>query len=165
MAQRPQTQTDHQPPEPALDFLLHAHVLLGEPHDLGHTPLGHRRVVPILGGTVSGPRIQGEIVAGGADWQLIREGGWVDLDARYTARCAGGQLVSIRSTGLRHGPPEVMRRLLAGQPTAPHEYRFRTVMRFETAEAGELGWLNHTLALASAIRQPTAVVIDAYEVL
>lgn len=153
------------PTQPSLELLMHVSAALGEPHDLGETPYGHRRVVPIVGGSIHGPRLQAEILPGGADWQLIRPGGWVDVEARYTARSASGELISILSAGVRHGPPEVMRRLLAGESPEPHEYRFRTAMRFETAEEGELGWLNHIIAVASAIRDPAAVLIDVYEVL
>lgn len=138
---------------------------LGTPLDLGMTPRGHRRVVPILGGSIEGPGLTGSILPGGADWQLIRQGDWVEVEARYTAELQAGQLVSILSSGARHGPPDVMARLLAGESPDPHEYRFRTAMHFETAEGTEFDWLNHIVAVASAIRDPSAVTIDVYEVL
>lgn len=138
---------------------------LGAPLDLGVTPQGHRRVVPILGGSIEGERLTGEILPGGADWQFIREGGWVEVEARYTARAGNGRLVSIVSSGSRHGPPEVMARLLAGESPDPHAYCFRTAMRFETTEGTELDWLNRIVAIASAVRDPAAVTIDVYEVL
>ena len=37
---------------------------------LGRTPYGERRVIGILGGSVRGPKLNGRILPGGADWQL-----------------------------------------------------------------------------------------------
>ena len=36
--------------------------------NLGRTPYGERRVIGILGGSVRGPKLNGRIVPGGADW-------------------------------------------------------------------------------------------------
>ena len=52
--------------------------------EFGQTPIGTRRVINILGGTVSGPDINGRILPGGADWQFIRPDGVADISARYT---------------------------------------------------------------------------------
>jgi hypothetical protein len=40
-------------------------VEVGVPVDAGHSPLGQRRLVPILGGTVGG-RLSGRVLPGGA---------------------------------------------------------------------------------------------------
>ncbi|NKQ53954.1 DUF3237 domain-containing protein [Amycolatopsis sp. K13G38] len=151
-------------PRPGLEPLAHVEAGLGEPLDVGVTPHGHRRVVPIIGGTVAGTRFTGEILPGGADWQIIQPDGWVRIEARYTARARDGTLVSIVSRGVRHGPPEVMSALLAGESPDPAAYRFRTAVSFETAEDGPLSWLNHLIAVSSAIRAPAAVLLDLYEV-
>lgn len=108
--------------------------------------------------------MRGEILHGGADWQVVHPDGWVTVEARYTVRTEDGQLVSIVSRGVRHGPPAVMQRLLAGESPDPAEYRFRTAISFETTEESQNGWLNHVVAVASAIRDPEAVRIDVYEV-
>ncbi|MGH2889634.1 MAG: DUF3237 domain-containing protein [Solirubrobacteraceae bacterium] len=149
------------PPQPGLELLTRGAVALGEPLDLGVTPEGHRRVVPISSGRFEGPRIAAEVLPGGADWQVIRPGGWVSVLARYTLRADDGMLISVTSRGLRHGPPEVMARLLAGESPDPASYRFRTAVAFEAAEES---WVNHVLAICSAVRLPDAVLLDIYEV-
>ena len=131
--------------------------------NLGRTPYGERRIIGIAGGTVHGPRLQGRILPGGADWQFIRNDGAADIQARYTIEAEGGAHILVNSVGLRHGPPEVIERLARGDKVDPTLYYFRTVMRFETADP-EADWLNRILALARGQREARAVRLDVYEV-
>jgi hypothetical protein len=131
--------------------------------NLGPTPYGERRIIGITGGTVQGPKLNGRILPGGADWQIIRSDGAADIQARYTIEADSGALILVNSVGLRHGPPEVLERLARGDKVDPALYYFRTVMRFETADA-ELGWLNRILALARGQREARGVRLDVYEV-
>lgn len=130
---------------------------------LGRTPYGERRVVGITGGTVHGPKLTGRILPGGADWQIVRNDGAADIQARYIIETDGGARILVNSVGLRHGPPEVLARLARGDRVDPALYYFRTVMRFETADAG-LDWLNRILALARGQREAHSVRLDVYEV-
>src|SRR5579884_1048554 len=82
---------------------------------LGRTPLGERRIIGILGGTVRGPKLQGRILPGGADWQVVRADGAADISARYTIESDGGARILVSSDGLRHGPPEVLAALMRGE--------------------------------------------------
>ncbi len=132
--------------------------------ELGRTPLGGRRFIGIRGGTVSGRRLQGRILPGGADWQIIRGDGAADISARYVIETGAGARVLVASDGLRHGPPEVLEKLARGEPVDPSLYYFRTAMRFETADQS-LGWLNRILAVAHGKREARRVRLDVYEVL
>ena len=53
-------------------------------------------------------------VVGGADWQILRSDGALELDARYAIKDERGGVVQVLSQGLRHGPPEVMAQLARG---------------------------------------------------
>jgi len=130
---------------------------------LGRTPYGERRIIGILCGSVRGPKLAGRILPGGADWQIIRSDGAADIKARYTIETDTGALIMVTSEGLRHGPPDVLEKLLRGDNVDPRLYYFRTVMRFETADAS-FDWLNRILALARGQREPRAVRLDVYEV-
>src|SRR5437868_4153799 len=132
--------------------------------DLGPTPFGHRRVVNILGGPVTGARLNGRVLPGGADWQIVGAGGLLDIHARYTIENDAGALIQVDSKGLRHGPPDILARLAKGEDVDPSLYYFRTVMRFETAHPAT-DWLNRILALARGAREKNAVKLDVYEVL
>jgi hypothetical protein len=119
--------------------------------------------VPLAGGTVRGPELNGRLVEGGVDWQVARADGVLEIAAHYVIRTEDGALIEVRSDGLRHGPPEVMARLARGEPVAPHEYFFRTIVRFTT---GAPAWLhlNRTIALAVGQREPRQVVLDLYRI-
>ena len=132
--------------------------------DLGPAPFGHRRVVNLLGGTVSGAKLSGRIVPGGADWQIIAADGALDIHARYTIESDAGALIQVDSRGVRNGPPDVMSRLGRGEDVDPALYYFRTVMRFETAHP-DTAWLNRILALAKGAREKNAVRLEVYEVM
>jgi Protein of unknown function (DUF3237) len=131
--------------------------------NLGRTPYGERRVVGITGGSVQGRNLNGRILPGGADWQIIRSDGAADIQARYTIETDTGARILVTSDGLRHGPPAVMERLARGDSVDPALYYFRTVMRFETADPSA-DWINRILALARGNREPRAVRLDVYEV-
>ena len=131
---------------------------------LGRTPYGERRMVAITGGTVKGPKLNGRILPGGADWQIVRSDGAADIQARYVIEADGGARVMVDSKGLRHGPPDVLEKLARGDTVDPAHYYFRTAMRFETADA-TLGWLNRILAVARGQRQARSVHLDVFEVM
>jgi len=146
-------------PEP----ILCVNAELADILQFGATPIGERRVINILGGTVTG-KVTGQILPGGADWQFIRADGAAHVEARYTIRADSGALILVSSEGLRHGPPEVLARLLTGEAVDPSLYYFRTCMRFETGDR-ELDWLNRVIAIARGAREKNAVKLDVHEVL
>jgi hypothetical protein len=146
------------------DPVIHIEADLEAPQLFGKTPYGERRVINILGGTVSGPRVRGKILPGGADWQIVRPDGAADIFAKYTFRTDSGGLVLVTSAGLRHGPPEVIARLALGEPVDRSLYYFRTCVRFETADP-EADWLNRVLMIAVGGREKMKVKLDLYEVL
>src|SRR5436305_10161589 len=83
--------------------------------DLGLAPFGHRRVVNLLGGAVSGAKLNGRILPGGADWQIMATDGALDIHARYTMESDAGALIQVDSRGVRNGPPDIMARLSRGE--------------------------------------------------
>jgi hypothetical protein len=146
------------------EFLVKLMIDVGDLISLGPGPLGERRVVSILGGTFEGPGLRGEVLPGGADWQIARTDGVLDIDARYALKDGGGGIVRVVSQGYRHGPGEVLTALARGEDVDPAAYFFRTVMRFETG-APYLEWLNRTIAVATAERKARQVLLDAYRLL
>lgn len=149
------------PPPPLLVPMCRVACDVGELVSLGQAVYGERRYVPLGGGTVSGPELEGTVVAGGVDWQVQRADGALDIQAHYVVKTADGALVEVQSNGLRHGPAEVMARLARGEAVGGHEYFFRTLMRFNT---GAPAWahLNKTMAIAVGSRHARQVVLDVY---
>ncbi len=143
---------------PSLDFIAEARFDVAAPIILGPGLQGERRVVPILGGRIAGPRLEGEVLPGGTDHQLIRPDGVTEIVARYTLRLIDGALVHVVNSGLRHAAPEDMARLLRGEPVPPERVYFRTTPVFETA-APDHAWLHRQIFLGYGERQPSAVII------
>ena len=148
---------------PRLDFVFALDVTVAPALELGGTHLGRRRVIAITGGTVTGPRLSGVVLPGGADWQIIRPDGVAELEARYTLQADDGGLISVVNRGLRHGPDVVMRKLLAGEPVDPATYYFRCAPVFETAALAH-HWLTRTVFVAGGARHPDRVEIEVFAV-
>jgi hypothetical protein len=148
---------------PRFEFLMSLAVDVGEVASMGEGPLGERRVVAIMGGTFEGPGIAGVVVPG-ADWQIARRDGVLEIDARYALQEAGGGLIRVVSQGYRHGPAEVLASLARGDEVDPTAYFFRTIMRFETG-APHLEWLNKTIAVAIGERHTDRVFLEAHKLL
>jgi hypothetical protein len=148
---------------PRLSFVMELRVTVGVPVEIGDVAHGRRRIVPILGGTFEGPSIRGRVVPGGADWQILRGDGVMELEARYVLETDSGRPVYVRNTGLRHAPPDVMQDLLAGRDVNPALVYFRTAPVFETA-APELQWLTRAVFVGEAERHPREVVLRVWQV-
>ena len=143
--------------------LFRAEITLATPQELGETPLGRRRIIGITGGSFSGARLSGRVLAGGADWQVVREDGVADLDARYTLETHDGALIYVRNRGYRHGPVAILEKLAAGQAVDPSLYYMRTTPLFETGDA-RYAWLNRMICVGTGARRPNAVEIEVFEV-
>ncbi len=156
------TEVPEAPSAPGLQFVFEARVTIGPPVELGEHYGLRRRMVPITGGTVAGPRLSGSIVPGGADWQEIHADGLTELVARYAIRAQDGTPIPVVNTGIRHAPTEVMQKLLAGQPVDPALVYFRTVPVFHPP-AGAHAWLGRSIFVGVGERQPELVVIRVFE--
>ncbi len=152
-----------EPVKPTLEFIFRARVTVASPREFGETPMGMRRIIDITGGTVEGPALNGTVIPGGADWQIVRRDGTAVLEARYSIRTDDDALVYIRNDGYRCGPPEVMAQLAAGEPVDPSEYYFRAAPSFETSSL-KYAWMNTTLAMSSGVREENTVILDFYAV-
>jgi hypothetical protein len=140
-------------------------VELDPPIEIQETPMGYRRVIPITGGRFTG-RIQGEILPGGADWNIVRHDGIVHLWARYTLKTDDGVYISILNEGFQRGPADTMERILAGKPIETSQWYSRTTPRFEVS-GEKYRWLNETIFVGNLLppTRPDGVSIEVYEVL
>lgn len=137
-------------------LLWQACVDIAATEDLGEGPYGHRFIVPILGGWFVGgeglPALNGTVLAGGADRQLLRRDGIKELEAIYEMRCASGEVLSIRN------------RAIIDAARLPHRY---ALSRIEvTAPEGPMAWLNRRIIIGTVQPlRPTreAVLIRAFE--
>ena len=111
---------------PALDLAVDC----DPPVDVGPVPGGRRRIIPITGGWFAGlgdRHIRGEVLPGGADWNLQRDDGVFDVWARYVLRTDDGATITITNTGLIRASRDGLRaRTVAQFEVADERYRWLT---------------------------------------
>ena len=131
-------------PEPGLRHAADFDIDLNPLREMGDRRGGKRRIIPIVGGRVTGPTFTGKILNFGADWQTIFGSGLAELDTRYAFETDDGAVIEIINFSYRHSPPEVLDRVTAGEDVDPGSYYMRTHARLETGHAG-YQWVNCTL--------------------
>ena len=149
-------------PAPELKPFCELRVDLAPIMEMGPGRAGQRRIIPIIGGTVTG-RVNGKILNLGADWQTIYADGSADLDTRYAFETDDGALIEIINKGVRRGPPEVVARLAKGEDVDPAEYYMLTTARLETGDP-RYDWVNRTLFIGTGTRQKLGVTVSLYAV-
>lgn len=133
--------------------------------ELGDTPSGNRRVVPVSGGDFSGDRLRGEILPqAGSDLLLGRADESFQLDVRMVLRTDDGALILMTYRGVRHASRDVNARIARGEPVAPSEYYLRTTPSFETSSP-KYAWLNKIVSVGIGERRPDGVIYEVFEIL
>lgn len=151
-------------PTPELVFVADLTVTVAQPIEAGLVrglnSRGRRRIIPITGGNISGPGLQGRVLAGGADFQIVVSDTCADLDARYMIMLDGpqhgGQHLFVQNRALRRGSAEDIARLVRGEPVDPQAIYFRCVPTFEV-EGDSLRWLTESVFVGTGARYPDRV--------
>ena len=143
--------------------------LIGNVTSAGEIGTGVRRIIPIHGGEVKGPGLDGEGIKGkvcgfGADFQIIRPNELIELEAKYAFETDDGATVYVENRGIRFGPVELLEKLKRGEPVDPKLIYFRTQPRFETGH-DKYRWLMQHIFIGSAARHPDRVIVDVHMVL
>lgn len=132
--------------EPGLAFVAALHVTLSPALRIGEVGHGQREIIPITGGTVSGPLLNGRILPGGEDWALDGEEGRFSVWARYALELDDGTLVTVDNRGLGGTAPD-------------GRFVGRTVPRFEVAD-GPHAWLRHSVFVGTLAADPAGAFVD-----
>jgi Protein of unknown function (DUF3237) len=148
---------------PGLSFVGEMSAALGPPIDVGTTPHGVRRIVPILAGEMTGPRLAGKLLPGGTDYQIWRRDGVTEIHARYVVEAPSGAPLYVEATGLRRVPAAIMERLYRGEQVDQGAIYFRTVPRFETSDP-DFAWAMQSIFICAGARYPDRVVLHFFEV-
>lgn len=151
------------PTTPSLAFAFRIEAEIDAPQSAGPSPFGERLHIPITGGQVTGPRLQGTILPGGSDWPVVRPDGSSAIEARYTIRADDGTLIYVVNKGLRVSSADVQQRMRAGETVTPDQFYMRGAPVFD-APAGGHFWLTERLFTCSIAPQGRTIVIDVYSV-
>jgi hypothetical protein len=128
----PQQQSG-EPKAPELEYVVRLNVSLGQAFTVGDTGKGTRTVIPITGGTFEGPNIKGEVLPGGADYQMQCDGR-TEIEAIYCIRTDDGVSIHVRNCGIIK---------MGGQGGM----YFRCAPRFEAPKDSKYSWMNECLFL------------------
>jgi hypothetical protein len=148
---------------PALSFIARIDVDVAAPIDLGTGDGLHRRIVPILGGRVTGPELNGTVLPGGADFQVLRSATLTELEARYAIETDEGDRVYVENFGIRSGSAADIAKVVAGEPVDPARIYFRSSPRMSAA-GSRWGWLSSRVLVARGVRNPDSVGLDIFVV-
>ncbi len=151
-------------PELKTKYVFSLAIQVGTPVVAGDLGYGTRRVIPVLGGTVTGEGVNGTIHQGGADFQIIRPDGFTELEAKYTFELDDGAVIYIANYGIRFGPKEALDRIARGEIVDPALIYFRSVPKFETAHP-DYRWLMQNLFIGVGARHPDRVELAVHQVL
>jgi len=153
-------------PVPALELVAELTVEVAAPIEAGQVQgaltRGRRRTIPITGGQVRG-RLNGRVLAGGADFQLILSDMMAVLDARYTLELDDGARVFVQNHALRRGSAQDIARLARGEPVDPAGIYFRCVPTFEVSDPA-LSWLTESVFVGTGARFPDRVELAVFRV-
>jgi hypothetical protein len=131
---------------PNLTHVVSLSVTVDPPLAIGRVDAGLREVIPMTGGALHGPLLNGKVLPGGADWCLTRPDGIAEVWARYTLALDNGQLVSVLNAGLAHPNPD-------------GSYRGHTVPQFEAAHPS-LDWLRRSVFVGTLLAHASGTQVD-----
>jgi len=146
---------------PQFEFVYECDATLSPAVEMGKTVEGQRRIIPITGGTVRGPKIRAELLNGGWDWNLSRNDGAGSVEAAYYMKTDDGVLIRIVNQGVGGGPAPPA-------PSANGELFFMfTHPQFE-APAGKYDWMNRSMfvgTLGARKEMRNAVLIRVFQII
>jgi hypothetical protein len=112
------------------------------PVNVGPGPLGSRLFFAVVGGSLTGKRVNGRVLGGGGDWMLIDGDGLGRMDLRALLETDDGAVIYTQHQGLLELNEAVRQAMFVGDlETAYADHYFRTSPRFETGDP-RYGWLN-----------------------
>ena len=150
-------------PEPHLTFAFEVRVDVDPPVRIGAGGPGEvLNFVAITGGSITGPRLTGEVLAGGGDWYTDREG-VAELNARYVLRADDGVAIDIENRGFWRADDETTARLDSGEFVDEREYYYRTSARFRTDAPG-YDWLTQSVVVGLARQEGPVICIRFFTV-
>jgi hypothetical protein len=127
---------------PVAELAFSLEVTCDPPVMLGTRNGARMLMIPITGGTISGPRLTGEVMPGGADWAEIGADGMAHVNARYAIKASDGTIIQVFNEGrVKH------------DSAAPQPAIALTTPRFVAPE-GPHDWLNHGAFVGTLLADP-----------
>jgi hypothetical protein len=131
------------------ELVLELEVELGQTQEVGDTPKGLLRLIPITGGTFSGPNIKGNILSGGYDWNTTRHDQTAHAFAKYALQTDDGVVISVENEGILPSEPQLSPTSQSNQTSQFSQSSvIKTTTRFEVTD-GKYDWLRSGVFVGS----------------
>lgn len=119
---------------------------------MGETQFGKRTIIPITGGKFYGPEIKGNVMSGGADYQLSDSvSGITHLHAKYTMRTDDGVDIIVENKGIIS--------------TYNGSYFFTSPV-FEAPVKSKYSWLNEAIYVCRPVGgEPGSIILRVWRVI
>ncbi|KAH6682838.1 hypothetical protein B0J14DRAFT_467622 [Halenospora varia] len=155
-------------PVRSLQFLFHLKCEIESFRHIGGGGHGDRSTIIFKGGRFEGPKLRGEILPGGGDWETIQDHDGdqqtAHLDTRYNLLTEDGVCIFLTTTGTQTRKKATLEELGDEDKHTPYEYRMRLYLTLESGDK-RYPWLNNIVAIASSARNGSRVIYAAYQVL
>ena len=115
---------------PKVEFIFEERVTLAPATVLGEAPSGHRQYIPITGGAIAGPKLNGRVIPGGWDYQNRHASGCFSMTADYFLEADDGTVIHILNESFSCGG------------AGPNEQRGFFRPRFEAPMDSAYAWMN-----------------------
>jgi hypothetical protein len=137
------------PPPTHGELLFSASIKVNDVHDVGVTPYGHRRIVDLGAGTLTGDRLSGTLTNGASNFELTLSNDVVELEQVGVIKAKDGTLIYVRGCGV----------------AAPGDGTGRVVLDFEAATSSSFSWLNTGKYVATSVLDENAgtLTLTAYD--
>jgi len=126
------------------EFVMELLLDVAEQIDTGHT-----RIAPVMGGTFSGPVLNGTVLPGGADW-ITQVSGHTALDVRITLETDDGAHIYMTYRGIVHN--------------GENGLYWRVTPLFSTTSE-EYDWVNHIICVGKSKQVEGKVAYDIFRIL
>lgn len=154
-----------EPKNPQLEYTGTITVDVGTPINIGQTANGERKVVPIRGGQMQGPQLNGTVYGAGADFQRYPVGDLALLEANYVIRLDDGTNLLVENNAVRTAEPESLKALMDGRTVDPDLIYFRCVPTLSVEDVSIHRWVNRSLFIGTGERYTDGVRIQVFRVL
>jgi hypothetical protein len=147
---------------PAFEYVFEIRAEIAPELHIGRGADEQLTFTPVSGGTVTGPRLAGDVLPGGGDWAVERAG-TAQLEARYLIRAEDGAVIDILNRGYFRATAAVLERMDRGEnvPDDDPGLYFRTAPVFQT-DAPQHRWLAENQFVGLARDEDGAVCIRVF---
>jgi len=117
-------------------------------HDVGTTQYGKRRQLDVSGGTISGDKLKGTVLAGGLDYELTLSTGSIELEEVLVYKTSDNTNIFVRNCGVAAAGDQVV----------------RIVPDIEAPTSGAYSWLNTSKLVGTRVVAGDKITLDIYDV-